>query len=211
MFHRSTRQRSFFPYLGIIAALVLAMLSPLSALAAGPQQITVHAGEFYFKPNTITLTVGQPVQLTIINDGQLDHDMKSAIPIANLSYQKASNPADEQHENAEQGVFDVDFDKGTTAQVTFTPTKAGTYELHCDVAGHTEAGMKGTFVVQAAAAPATAAASTTAQTSVTPQALPKTGEPLGTSSLLWVAGLAGLLSMGGLGVRLGVRSRRGER
>jgi len=202
----SRRRVAFFPFLGILAAIALAVLTPLSALAAAPQQITMHADEFSFTPNTVTLTVGQPVQLTIVNDGKLDHDLKSDIPISNLSYQKASNPADEQKDNAAKGILDVDYDKGVTAQVTFTPTKAGTYEFHCDIPGHTEAGMKGTFVVKASTLQAVAVA----PASTAPQSLPKTGQPFGLQSLIWLAGAAGLLSVGGLGIRYSIRSHRRE-
>ena len=38
---------------------------------------------------------------------------------------------------------------GQMATLEFTPTKPGTYEFFCTVAGHKEAGMKGTLVVKA--------------------------------------------------------------
>ena len=34
-------------------------------------------------------------------------------------------------------------------KLTFTPSKAGTYEFFCTVAGHKEAGMVGTLTVKA--------------------------------------------------------------
>ncbi|MBI5715993.1 MAG: cupredoxin domain-containing protein, partial [Chloroflexi bacterium] len=37
---------------------------------------------------------------------------------------------------------------GKSGTLEFTPTKAGTYEFFCTVAGHKEAGMKGTLVVK---------------------------------------------------------------
>jgi uncharacterized cupredoxin-like copper-binding protein len=119
-----------------------------SAAPASVQQVTLHAKEFSFTPNSVQLKLGQLVQLTIVNDGTVDHDIKSAIPISGLKYQSADNPADEQADNAAQGVFDVDYNQGHTAQITFVPTKAGTYQFYCDVPGHREAGMTGTFVVQ---------------------------------------------------------------
>lgn len=116
--------------------------------ATGAQQVTLHGKEFSFSPNLVQLKVGQPVQLTLMNDGTLDHDIKSDIPVSNLAYQTADNDAAEQADNAAGGVFDVDYNRGHTAQITFVPTKAGTYQFYCDVAGHKEAGMIGTFVVQ---------------------------------------------------------------
>ncbi len=38
---------------------------------------------------------------------------------------------------------------GQTNTIEFTPTKPGTYEFFCTVAGHKEAGMVGTLVVKA--------------------------------------------------------------
>ena len=148
------RHRRVAVTLGVLA-LLLAALVPAVALADGPQQVHLTAKEFSYTPNTVDLTVGQPVQLTIVNAGTVDHDIKSDIPIANLTYQRADNDPSEQSDNAAKGVFDVDFAPGHTSQVTFTPTKAGTYAFACDEPGHTQAGMKGTFVVAAAgAAPA---------------------------------------------------------
>ena len=123
-------------------------LSPI-ALADGPQQITLNAADLSFTPTNVSLVVGQPVQLTVINLGQLDHDIKSDIPINQLTYIQADNDAAEEQDNAAQGVLDVDFNKGDTSTVSFVPTTAGTYGFSCDVPGHADAGMKGTFTVVA--------------------------------------------------------------
>lgn len=118
--------------------------------ADNPQALTLTGMEFMIMPNVVTLTVGQPVQLTLINGGAVDHDLKSSMPIADLTYQNADNPADEQQDNSANGVLDVDYNVGTTAQVSFTPTQEGTYAFQCDVPGHAQLGMTGTFVVQPA-------------------------------------------------------------
>ncbi len=145
--------RRTYHLLGLVAALGLLFLAvAATAQADGPQQVKLTADEYSFGPSSITVTAGQPVQLTIVNAGKVAHDLKSDIPVKDLSYQQADNDADEQQENAEKGVLDVDFGVGTTAQVTFTPTKTGTFSFNCDVPGHADAGMKGSFVVQAAAA-----------------------------------------------------------
>src|SRR5215469_5853020 len=73
--------RSHARLLVAIAAAVLGALAPLSAsFAAGPQQVTMRATEFSFTPDAVTLTVGQPVQITIVNGGKVDHDLKSDLP-----------------------------------------------------------------------------------------------------------------------------------
>ena len=169
------------------AALVLVLVPVSALLAAGPQQVTMKAADFSFSPDTVTVTAGQPVQLTIVNEGKVDHDLKSAIPVSGLTYQEADNDPDEQKENSEQGTFDVDFAVGHTSQITFTPTKAGSYEFFCDVPGHKEQGMKGMFVVQAAAGG--------------PAALPNNGSDPVTPLLPWVAGIGAVLVATGLGIR----------
>lgn len=112
------------------------------------QQVALSATEFKFTPNSIHLTVGRPVQMTITNAGAVNHDIKSAMPIRDLTYIQADNDAAEQRDNAAHGVFDVDFNQGHTSKVTFVPTTAGTYQFYCDEPGHKEAGMVGSFVVQ---------------------------------------------------------------
>jgi uncharacterized cupredoxin-like copper-binding protein len=115
---------------------------------SGPQAVSLKASEFAFTPSTINLKVGQAVQLTVQNSGAVDHDLKADIPLANLTYQQADNPLDEQQANRAAGVLDLDYEVGHTGQVTFVPTQAGTYIFYCDVAGHREAGMQGKFIVQ---------------------------------------------------------------
>lgn len=212
--------RWIFPRLLVATTLALFLAVVSTARAASPQEVKLTAQEFSFMPNTVTLTVGQPVHLTVVNAGKLAHDIKSDIPIANLTYIRANNDPSEQKENAEKGIFDVDFDAGATSEVTFTPTKPGTYPFKCDVPGHAEAGMTGTFVVQAAAtAPAassqqpttiaaaanaptpTSATAAPTATTTAPGQLPRTGGGTSPSApaTLWLIGLGvlGLIVLGG--------------
>jgi uncharacterized cupredoxin-like copper-binding protein len=134
--------------LPILAAFSVVTASCGSAgQSAAPTSVTLKTTEFSFSPNAVNLKVGQPVHLTLQNDGALGHDIKSDIPIASLTYQQADNPEEEQKENSANGELDVDFDAHHNGQVTFTPTKAGTYTFYCDVEGHRPAGMQGTFTV----------------------------------------------------------------
>ena len=130
------------PRTGVSAAAQKPAAAPNAA-----RDVRVLASEFAFSPSTIELKAGQQVTVTFVNNGKVDHDMKSDLPISGLKYSKADNDADEQTENAARNVFDVDFSAGDTSVVTFTPTTAGTYQFFCDEPGHREAGMVGTFVV----------------------------------------------------------------
>lgn len=111
------------------------------------QQFTITAKEFSFDPSILNFSINVPAVLFLINKGILDHDLKSDIPIKDLSYISADNDPDEQKDNAEKNVLDVDFNASHASSVKFTPVKAGSYEFYCDVDGHKEAGMKGTFNV----------------------------------------------------------------
>jgi uncharacterized cupredoxin-like copper-binding protein len=112
-----------------------------------PDTITVIASDFLYKPQQIDLKAGQKVTLRIVNSGEANHDMKSPLAISGLAYTTADNKPDEMVDNVAKNNLDIDFDKGTTAVVSFTPTTAGTYEFHCDQPGHANAGMHGNFVV----------------------------------------------------------------
>lgn len=122
--------------------------SPSSRPTAPAGAITLSATDFKYVPSSIALKVGVPVTLFITNDAKSDdHDLQSDLPIAALSYAHADNPDDEQADNVKNATLDVDFGAGGWAQVTFTPTQAGTFAFHCGEPGHTEAGMTGAFVV----------------------------------------------------------------
>lgn len=111
-----------------------------TAERAGPQEISIKADEFSFKPNKILLKLQKPVSLTIINKGKIAHDLKTGMPIKDLEYQQADN---------KNGTFDVDFEVGHTAKLTFTPIQTGDFPFFCDIKGHQESGMVGTFTVKA--------------------------------------------------------------
>lgn len=92
------------------------------------QTVNVEAGEFYYKPVEITAKAGEAVKVNFKNDGTVEH----TFVIKDLNFKLVASP-------------------GQTVSGKFTaPTTAGTLEIHCDVAGHTEAGMQGKLNVVAA-------------------------------------------------------------
>jgi uncharacterized cupredoxin-like copper-binding protein len=151
--------------------------------AAGPvQTITVKGSEFRFDPNQITLTVGQPVELVFQNVGTVDHELEPEnLPAANVTVDlsKAGNiPEDEKDEvlgDAQNGEVHAYAAAGGTATIDFTPTQAGTFDFACNLPGHKEAGMVGTFVVQAASGGPSGAATGAATSAATPAATSPSG------------------------------------
>ena len=96
--------------------------------------------------------VGQPVKVTLQNEGVLEHDF-SIMEIPHTG----EVMAEEMHE--EEGDHDmssmemdpevhVAAGTGSNHSVEFTPSEAGEYEYFCTVEGHKEAGMVGTLVVK---------------------------------------------------------------
>lgn len=117
---------------------VLTLVTVIAALVAacGPggggggggatQTVNVTGTEFSYSPNTITVKPGEKVTVNFKNSGSVQHTF--VVPDLN---------------------FKLVVDPGQTGSGTFTaPSQAGTHQIHCDIAGHTEAGMVGTLSVQ---------------------------------------------------------------
>lgn len=123
------------------------LLAGCAAPAPQKTEITLVANEFKFEPTSITVTVGQPVTLTIKNKGTMEHDF--VIEKINLKdvVQQASS-MDMGHDMAGMNYdLHVATMGGESNVITFTPVEAGTYDFFCTVKGHKEAGMTGTLVV----------------------------------------------------------------
>ena len=172
--HDSYKRRGvgWVPFASAAALLVMSMQGVSPSLAQQQTQVlTVVLTELQFNPKTITLTVGQPVQLNIQNSGKADHNLSSrdepdSIPISNVIYQKADNDPRQLGSYEADNILDTDANSGHTSVVTFTPTKAGTFRFISNAGDDEMNGMVGTFVVlgpgrqpPAAQAPAAAASS----------------------------------------------------
>jgi plastocyanin len=118
---------------GIPAALVGALLmgcggsdgaSALRAPAGTGETITLRATDFAYTPAQVKVAAPGDVTIKLENKGLLEHDfMIEGVPGKLLV--KANQ----------------------TGSETFKIAKPGTYTFSCTVAGHREAGMKGTLVV----------------------------------------------------------------
>lgn len=118
----------------LLITALLVLLGP-SVLAADPQVIAVEIDSYTIKPDTITVKANQPVTLKVTNKASfIPHNIVIKAPDAGLNVK-------------------LDVSAGKSGEVTFTATKAGTYEMACDKEppfgkSHKERGMHGKLVVE---------------------------------------------------------------
>jgi len=97
------------------------------APAAGTtREITISGNEFAFEPSTVTLKMGEPVQITFKNTGKYPHNFS-------LSDFGVSTPI---------------LAPGQQRAIVFAPDKTGEFSFTCTVGSHAEKGMVGKVIVQ---------------------------------------------------------------
>jgi len=137
---------------GVSLLVIGALLVGGCASRAEPQEVVVTAQGMTYAPALIEVTAGTPVDLTLVNQDALEHDLSVLeIPVESLS---EANPMSLEHqmemgEVAMEPVLHVAAEAGATNQLRFTPTSPGRYEFYCTVPGHKQAGMLGILVVNA--------------------------------------------------------------
>ncbi|MBI5082787.1 MAG: cupredoxin domain-containing protein [Chloroflexi bacterium] len=131
----------------LLTSVTLAACSP----QATPQLITMETNLMKFQPAMIEVKVGQPVKMTMRNSDSVDHDFSiMEIPTSKISSTAESVAGHDMGSGgtAKEPQLHIAVAMGKSGTLEFTPTKPGTYEFFCTVAGHKEAGMKGTLVVK---------------------------------------------------------------
>lgn len=115
-----------FSRITLFAALV-GLLALLAACSSTPQtqRITLVAEDIMWNMHEIHVKAGAPVELTIRNDGALDHDIK----IEGLDVDLLLSPGD-------------------VEVVNFTVDEPKTIHFICSIPGHEEAGMVGDIIVE---------------------------------------------------------------
>ncbi len=130
--------------LAFVSAAALLLATPLFATQsfaqAATQQLDIALTNFAFTPDALNLKVGQPYRLHLVNSGSSNHNFAAADFFATVTV--ASPDASKVQDGA------VEVPKNTSVDITFTPTKAGTYDLTCSHFMHTTFGMKGQITVQ---------------------------------------------------------------
>jgi len=111
------------------------------------QALTIELSEFAFTPKEFSLTAGQPYVIKVIDKGTVKHEFTAGDFFGSVAFRKAEDASAEFKAPAPH---EVEVFAGKTVELYLIPTKAGTYELVCEIEGHFEAGMFGTITVTAA-------------------------------------------------------------
>ena len=114
--------------------------------------LTLLATDIAYDKDRIEVMAGQPVRIMLSNEGALEHDF-SIMEIPHVGEVMAEEMEEEMGHDMNEMEMDPEVHVaapiGGRSSVEFTPSTPGEYEFFCTVAGHKEAGMKGTLVVQA--------------------------------------------------------------
>ena len=92
----------------------------------GASEVTVNAVDIDFKPESIEIVAGEPVNVTVVNEGQTLHDF-----------------------TLEEADVHVNVEAGEQKTTSMTIDEPGRYEALCTVESHAEAGMTVAVVVAA--------------------------------------------------------------
>ncbi|MCI0556531.1 MAG: cupredoxin domain-containing protein [Anaerolineae bacterium] len=129
---------------------VFVLAFALAGCSGAPQpstEITLVATDFAYNPVSITVPVGQPVTLSLRNNGAVEHDF--VIEHIGVTDVEASDSGPAAHHQMDQAEYDLHFfaRAGETETLRFTALELGTYQVFCSIEGHKEAGMIGELVV----------------------------------------------------------------
>lgn len=101
------------------------------------------SGELKFFPEKIEFVAGQRYELILDNPSPDKHYFTSK-DFADASWTQKVEAGKVEVKGA---IHEVELKPGGEAEWVLVPLKPGTYELHCSVAGHAEAGMTGNIIV----------------------------------------------------------------
>lgn len=125
-----------------LSILTISVLLLTACGARGPEKISVTTTEYKFEPTSYTVSAGEQVELTLKNDGTLEHEW-----VIIKNGMEVTIPFDADDE--EKVFWEIEAGPGETKTETFTaPSEAGTYTIVCGTPTHLEQGMSGTLIVK---------------------------------------------------------------
>lgn len=106
-------------------------------------QLGTAAGELKFQPDQLVFTAGHRYKLVMNNPSDQKHYF-TAKDFADTIWSQKVEAAGVEVKGA---IHEIELKPEARAEWFFVPQKPGTYELHCSITGHAEAGMVGTITV----------------------------------------------------------------
>lgn len=134
--------------------LITACSPATPATTLPPVEFTLTATDIAYDQTQFQAVAGQPIKLTLRNDGALEHDFSIVqIPLTGeVTTTMAEGDHTEGHDMSQMSEtpdVHVAAAQAGSSTIEFTPSEPGEYPFYCTVAGHKEAGMVGTLVVTA--------------------------------------------------------------
>jgi uncharacterized cupredoxin-like copper-binding protein len=132
----------------IIPLVVLAVVLTACGGATPSTNLTLELSDFAYDQTSITIPAGQPVQITLVNKGLVEHDFViEQIDADVVLKQDSGTEAHQMHGQEEEFAVHASAQTGETTILEITVYEAGTYEIFCSVEGHKEAGMISELIV----------------------------------------------------------------
>ena len=126
----------------LMMAVVVSLLILSACGPKGPEKLSVITSEFKFEPTTWAVSAGNEVELTLENNGTLDHEW-----VIIKKGMEVTIPFDDDDED--KVFWEMEASPGETKTETFTaPSEPGTYTIVCGTPAHLEQGMTGTLTVK---------------------------------------------------------------
>ena len=126
----------------------IAANSPDNLLKQPATEITISLGnsanELKFEPDHLEFEPGKRYLLRLHNPSQLKHYFTAKDFADGIWTQKVQAGKVE----VKGAIHELELKPGGEAEWVFVPMKPGSYNLHCSITGHTEAGMSGEIAIR---------------------------------------------------------------
>jgi uncharacterized cupredoxin-like copper-binding protein len=123
---------------------VVAIAAPQTMATQVEVHLGTEAGELKFVPDRMEFEAGKRYKLVLDNPSPTKHYF-TAKDFADAIW---SQKVDAGNVEIKGAIHELELRPGAIADWVFIPLKPGTYELHCSIPGHAEAGMTGTIVIR---------------------------------------------------------------
>ena len=132
----------------LLATAMAILLTACSGTTTPDKEITLDMTDFSYNFPSISISADEPVTITLVNKGLVEHDFVIEKIDARMTFLQDSG-SEVHHAHGEESDFDVHASAqvDTTTVIELTVLEPGTYQFFCSVEGHKEAGMIGELIV----------------------------------------------------------------